>query len=144
MEPKAPFVALGLHRIPFQVYGKHEDVELKCVYGMHENANLECATGSIQTCVYGKHEDVDLKPNGRNIHVTPENAVEYIHRIADFRLNKELRGPCNAFLSGFFMMEDAQCNTELMGQGIAFLSGFFIMLHIRLCLHASAETDIMC
>uniref|UniRef100_A0A6S8NUX6 HECT-type E3 ubiquitin transferase n=1 Tax=Dunaliella tertiolecta TaxID=3047 RepID=A0A6S8NUX6_DUNTE len=54
--------------------------------------------------VYGKHEDVDLKPNGRNIHVTPENAVEYIHRIADFRLNKELRGPCNAFLSGFFMM----------------------------------------
>jgi len=54
--------------------------------------------------VYGKHEDVDLKPNGRDIAVTPENVVEYIHRIADFRLNKELRGPCNAFLSGFFMM----------------------------------------
>ncbi|KAF5833519.1 hypothetical protein DUNSADRAFT_10170 [Dunaliella salina] len=54
--------------------------------------------------VYGRHEDVDLKPGGRDIPVTPENAVEYIHRIADFRLNKELRGPCNAFLSGFFMM----------------------------------------
>jgi hypothetical protein len=54
--------------------------------------------------VYGKHEDVDLKPNGRHIPVTSENIVEYIHRIADFRLNKELRAPCTAFLSGFFSM----------------------------------------
>ena len=66
----------------------------------------------MQPQVYGKHEDVDLKPDGRNILVTPENVVEYIHRIASFRLNKELAGPCTAFLSGFFNMVSGKNNQE--------------------------------
>ena len=39
----------------------------------------------------------DLKPNGRNIPVTKDNRIEYIHLVADYKLNKQIRQQCNAF-----------------------------------------------
>jgi hypothetical protein len=40
-------------------------------------------------------------PGGRDIPVTNENRVEYIHRIAHYRLNTQIRRQCAAFLRGF-------------------------------------------
>lgn len=38
---------------------------------------------------------------GRDIPVTNENKLEYIHRVADYRLNVQLSRPAAAFRAGF-------------------------------------------
>ncbi|KAK7793688.1 hypothetical protein R5R35_013163 [Gryllus longicercus] len=42
----------------------------------------------------------ELKPEGANIPVTASNRIEYIHLIADYKLNKQIRAQCNAFKQG--------------------------------------------
>ena len=39
----------------------------------------------------------ELKPDGANIPVTSLNRIEYIHLVADYKLNKQIRLQCNAF-----------------------------------------------
>ena len=46
----------------------------------------------------------DLKPNGRNIPVTKDNRIEYIHLVADYKLNKQIRQQCNAFRYFYFLL----------------------------------------
>lgn len=41
-----------------------------------------------------------MKPNGRNIPVTNENRLEYIQRLADLKLNAQLKKQCAAFREG--------------------------------------------
>eukprot|EP00794_Sanderia_malayensis_P007848 gene7848-8697_t len=48
----------------------------------------------------GGVEVVDLKPGGADIHVTSSNRIEYIHLMANYRLNKQIRSQCNAFRAG--------------------------------------------
>ncbi|KAJ8985824.1 hypothetical protein NQ317_012065 [Molorchus minor] len=43
---------------------------------------------------------MELKPNGRNIPVTNENRLEYIQRLADLKLNMQLKKQCAAFREG--------------------------------------------
>lgn len=43
---------------------------------------------------------MELKPNGRNISVTNENRLEYIQRLADLKLNVQLKKQCAAFRDG--------------------------------------------
>ncbi|KAJ9576987.1 hypothetical protein L9F63_006424 [Diploptera punctata] len=42
----------------------------------------------------------ELKPGGANIPVTASNRIEYIHLMADYKLNKQIRAQCNAFKQG--------------------------------------------
>lgn len=51
---------------------------------------------------FGIVKEVELIKNGKNIPVTGENRVEYIHRIANFRMNTQIRKQSDAFLKGFF------------------------------------------
>lgn len=51
--------------------------------------NFTIADGS-----YGDISEVELKPGGKNIPVTNHNAIEYIHRVADHRLNKQVHKVC--------------------------------------------------
>lgn len=48
----------------------------------------------------GETKIFDLKPDGRNIAVTNENRLEYIHRLADLKLNVQIRKQCAAFRDG--------------------------------------------
>ncbi|KAJ8920591.1 hypothetical protein NQ315_004730 [Exocentrus adspersus] len=48
----------------------------------------------------GETRVVELKPNGRNIPVTNENRLEYIQRLADLKLNAQLKKQCAAFREG--------------------------------------------
>jgi ubiquitin-protein ligase E3 C len=45
----------------------------------------------------GKTTVEELKPNGTNIAVDGDNRIEYIHLMADYKLNKQIRQQCNAF-----------------------------------------------
>lgn len=42
----------------------------------------------------------ELKPGGANIPVTAENRIEYIHLVADYKLNKQIRVQCSSFKRG--------------------------------------------
>ncbi|KAL7306120.1 hypothetical protein TKK_0001569 [Trichogramma kaykai] len=48
----------------------------------------------------GERRVDELKPGGANITVTNHNRIEYIHLMADYKLNKQIRAQCNAFKQG--------------------------------------------
>ncbi|CAH1772399.1 unnamed protein product [Owenia fusiformis] len=48
----------------------------------------------------GEMEIEELKPGGRDIAVTKDNRIEYIHLMAHYRLNKQIRPHCYAFRQG--------------------------------------------
>jgi ubiquitin-protein ligase E3 C len=41
-----------------------------------------------------------LKPEGDSIPVTSENRIEYIHLVADYKLNRQIKAQCSAFRNG--------------------------------------------
>ena len=45
--------------------------------------------------------EFELKPKGREIPVTNANKLEYIYKLADYRLNLQLKHQCGAFFKGF-------------------------------------------
>lgn len=53
-----------------------------------------------------EHEVVELKPGGSKIPVTHENKIEYVHLVADYRLNKQIRLQCAAFKRGMAQLVD--------------------------------------
>lgn len=57
-------------------------------------------TFSLTDNVLGRTEEVDLIPKGRDVAVTASNASLFVHRVADFKLNAQLRAPVAAFLKG--------------------------------------------
>ena len=48
----------------------------------------------------GKTSVEELKSGGTSIRVTNENRIEYIHLMADYKLNRQIRSQCNAFRQG--------------------------------------------
>ncbi|UXI17889.1 transmembrane protein 147-like [Sarcoptes scabiei] len=55
---------------------------------------------------FGTNQIEELKPNGSNIPVTNQNRIEYIHLMADYKLNKQIRMQCSAFKQGFYNVVD--------------------------------------
>ncbi|XP_048762043.2 ubiquitin-protein ligase E3C-like [Ostrea edulis] len=49
---------------------------------------------------FGQRKVVELKLGGRNIAVTDANKIEYIHLMADYKINKQIRTHCTAFRQG--------------------------------------------
>ncbi|XP_050541390.1 ubiquitin-protein ligase E3C isoform X2 [Daktulosphaira vitifoliae] len=49
---------------------------------------------------FGQTRVEDLKPNGANITVTNQNRIEYIHLMADYKLNVQIRKQCYFFKQG--------------------------------------------
>lgn len=45
---------------------------------------------------------VELVPGGSNKAVTGENVMEYIHRVANYRLNFQIKAASEAFWNGFY------------------------------------------
>ncbi|KAK6171878.1 hypothetical protein SNE40_018302 [Patella caerulea] len=55
---------------------------------------------SVVNSGLGETEVIELKIDGRNITVNNDNRIEYIHLMADYRLNKQIRSHCTAFRQG--------------------------------------------
>ncbi|XP_060806949.1 ubiquitin-protein ligase E3C [Amyelois transitella] len=56
----------------------------------------------------GEQRIDELKPGGANIPVTAENRIEYIHLVADYKLNRQIRLQCNAFKRGLTSVVNAE------------------------------------
>ncbi len=52
---------------------------------------------TVMTEEVGQMKVEELKPGGKDITVDDENKIEYIHLMADYKLNKQIRAQCNAF-----------------------------------------------
>lgn len=78
-------------------------VYLKNYKGDVADLNLDF---TISNNELGEHEVVELKPGGSKIPVTKENKIEYVHLVADYRLNKQIRAQCAAFKRGLAQLID--------------------------------------
>ncbi|XP_061385742.1 ubiquitin-protein ligase E3C isoform X2 [Danaus plexippus] len=56
----------------------------------------------------GEQRINELKPGGGNIPVTAENRIEYIHLVADYKLNRQIRSQCIAFKRGLTSVVNAE------------------------------------
>ena len=48
-------------------------------------------------------QTIDLKPNGSALPVTDDNKFEYIHLVANYRLNRQVHPLCETGLTDFIM-----------------------------------------
>ncbi|GFQ02234.1 E3 ubiquitin-protein ligase upl6 [Phtheirospermum japonicum] len=55
----------------------------------------------IQNNEYGEQTEEELLPGGKNIQVTNENVITFIHLVANHRLNFQIRQQSSHFLRGF-------------------------------------------
>ena len=51
---------------------------------------------------------MELKPNGRNISVTDENRIEYIHLVANYKLNRQINKQVSEFRAGLVNVIDLE------------------------------------
>ena len=61
-----------------------------------------CLTFSVDEEEFGRRITVDLKDGGRCVAVTAENRIEYVHLIADYRLNQQIAKQTKALLTGWW------------------------------------------
>ncbi|XP_075068217.1 ubiquitin-protein ligase E3C [Mixophyes fleayi] len=57
----------------------------------------------------GEAQVVELKLGGKDIPVTSSNRIAYIHLVADYRLNKQIRQHCLAFRQGLANVVNLEC-----------------------------------
>ncbi|XP_019419938.1 PREDICTED: E3 ubiquitin-protein ligase UPL6-like isoform X2 [Lupinus angustifolius] len=50
---------------------------------------------------YGEHIEEELLPGGKNLRVTNDNVITFIHLVANYRLNFQMRQQSSHFLRGF-------------------------------------------
>ena len=56
---------------------------------------------TVQTDDMGGNSVYELIPGGSKVEVNNGNRIQYIHLMADYRLNRQIRKQCDAFLRGF-------------------------------------------
>ncbi|XP_046852601.1 ubiquitin-protein ligase E3C-like [Xenia sp. Carnegie-2017] len=75
---------------------------------LREYENVESLELDFTTVIsyLGESQVVELKPGGRHSHVTNQNRIEYIHLMADYYLNKQIRHHCKSFREGLSSVID--------------------------------------
>ncbi len=70
------------------------DVFFQTYDGDVQDLNLDFTIVSEEL---GRTTIEELKPGGSDIPVNNDNRIEYIHLVADYKLNKQIKTQCNAF-----------------------------------------------
>lgn len=63
---------------------------------------------AVNTSEFGQTKLVELKPGGKDILVTNDNKIEYIHLLADYKLNKQIQEQVAAFRNGISNVIDLE------------------------------------
>ncbi|XVE96542.1 hypothetical protein REPUB_Repub02eG0231500 [Reevesia pubescens] len=72
------------------MYVKHYDGDIKEL----------CLDFTVTEESFGKHHVIELKPGGKDVCVTNENKMQYVHAMADYKLNRQILPFSNAFYRG--------------------------------------------
>ncbi|KAF2366386.1 HECT domain [Trinorchestia longiramus] len=78
---------------------------LKTYQGDYSELGLDF---TILVSELGHNRVVELVPDGANVQVTADNKIEYIYRMADFKLNKQIAKQCYAFRKGLHDVVSAE------------------------------------
>ena len=57
-------------------------------------------TFSIDEEVFGKHRTIELIAGGKDVEVTKDNRINYIFKLSDYRLNRQIQEQSKAFIVG--------------------------------------------
>ena len=63
---------------------------------------------ALNSSEFGETKLIELKPGGKDIYVTDDNKIEYIHLVADFKLNKQINRQVIAFRNGIANVIDLE------------------------------------
>ncbi|XP_054722716.1 LOW QUALITY PROTEIN: ubiquitin-protein ligase E3C-like [Uloborus diversus] len=63
---------------------------------------------TVMNSEFGENEVVELIPGGAEIPVTESNRINYIHLMADFKLNRQIKAQCQAFKEGLANVIDME------------------------------------
>ncbi|KAF9583402.1 hypothetical protein BGW38_009540 [Lunasporangiospora selenospora] len=58
-------------------------------------------TFSLDEEVFGQHRIIDLMQGGKDIEVTRDNRINYIFKVSDYRLNRQIQEQSRAFIEGW-------------------------------------------
>ncbi|KAF8971628.1 hypothetical protein BGZ46_010256 [Entomortierella lignicola] len=58
-------------------------------------------TFSLDEEEFGKHRTIELMAGGKDVEVTKENRINYIFKVSDYRLNRQIQDQSKAFIEGF-------------------------------------------
>ncbi|XWS59572.1 hypothetical protein CRYUN_Cryun08bG0133600 [Craigia yunnanensis] len=72
------------------MYVKHYDGDIKEL----------CLDFTVTEESFGKRHVIELKPGGKDVCVTNENKMQYVHAMADYKLNRQILPFSNAFYRG--------------------------------------------
>eukprot|EP00929_Paragymnodinium_shiwhaense_P036639 TRINITY_DN19605_c0_g1_i3.p1 TRINITY_DN19605_c0_g1~~TRINITY_DN19605_c0_g1_i3.p1 ORF type:complete len:776 (-),score=174.36 TRINITY_DN19605_c0_g1_i3:76-2403(-) len=67
-----------------------------------------CLTFTVTETAYGQTKEVPLLVGGADMPVTNKNRLRYIHMVADFHLNRQMKAQSDAFLGGLLDLIPAQ------------------------------------
>lgn len=59
-----------------------------------------CLDFTVTEESFGKRHIIELKPGGKDVNVTDKNKMQYIHAMADYKLNRQILPFSNAFYRG--------------------------------------------
>ncbi|KAA3677891.1 ubiquitin-protein ligase E3 C, partial [Paragonimus westermani] len=74
--------------------------QLRYLKTYNDDVRNLCLDFTLDQSTFGLSETVELKPGGRQIPVTNENRVEYMHLVAHHKLNKQIYPQVRAFMAG--------------------------------------------
>ncbi|KAF9398955.1 Ubiquitin-protein ligase E3B [Mortierella sp. AD011] len=63
-------------------------------------------TFSLDEEVFGTHRTIELMIGGKDVEVTKENRINYIFKVSDYRLNRQIQDQSKAFIEGVIAGED--------------------------------------
>ncbi|KAI8348929.1 hypothetical protein B0O80DRAFT_489751 [Mortierella sp. GBAus27b] len=61
-------------------------------------------TFSLDEEIFGTHRTIELMRGGKDIAVTKDNRINYIFKVSDYRLNRQIQDQSKAFIDGFRMV----------------------------------------
>ncbi|KAL1199296.1 E3 ubiquitin-protein ligase UPL7 [Cardamine amara subsp. amara] len=93
---------LGRYSFIDELSGLDPELYRNLMYIKHYDGDLKelCLDFTVTEEFCGKMSIIELKPGGKDISVTNENKMQYIHAMADYKLNRQIVPFSNAFYRG--------------------------------------------
>ncbi|XP_010558979.1 PREDICTED: E3 ubiquitin-protein ligase UPL7 [Tarenaya hassleriana] len=93
---------LGRYSFLDELSGLDPELYRNLVYIKHYDGDVIelCLDFTVTEEYFGKRSIIELKPGGKDISVTNENKMQYIHAMADHKLNRQILPFSNAFYRG--------------------------------------------
>ncbi|TXG58377.1 hypothetical protein EZV62_016206 [Acer yangbiense] len=77
-------------------------IDVKMEGSLHYDGDVQdlCLDFTVTEESFGKRHIIELKPGGKDVSLTNENKMQYVHAMADYKLNRQMLPFSNAFYSG--------------------------------------------